>query len=85
MTAGIPVVAANRGALPEVAGTAGILVDPQRPSEIAAALEPLIDDDDVAAQWGAAGLSRARVFSWAAAAASLRSAYVSAVANRKRQ
>ena len=31
MTTGVPVVAANRGALPEVVGDAGPLIDPERP------------------------------------------------------
>ena len=33
MTLGVPVVAANRGALPEVLGDAGMLVDPDDPDE----------------------------------------------------
>ena len=84
MSAGIPVVASNRGALPEVVGAGGILVDPTRPGDLAAALEPLINDDRVAAHWGAAGLVRARDFSWAAAATVLRQAYTDAVARRSR-
>ena len=38
MTLGVPVVAANRGALPEVLGDAGLLVDPDDPDDIAAAI-----------------------------------------------
>jgi glycosyltransferase involved in cell wall biosynthesis len=84
MSAGVPVVASNRGALPEVVGTGGILVDPDQPPELAAALATLIADDTVAANWGAAGLDRARAFSWTAAAATLRLAYTEAVARRAR-
>ena len=40
MTLGVPVVAANRGALPEVLGDAGLLVDPDDPDQIAAAIAP---------------------------------------------
>ena len=48
MTLGVPVVAANRGALPEVLGDAGLLVDPDDPDEIAAAIARLLDDDGFA-------------------------------------
>ena len=38
MTAGVPVDRANRGALPEVAGDAGQLVDPDDADGLAAAM-----------------------------------------------
>ena len=62
MAAGTPVVAADRGALPEVVGDAGVLVDPEDPAAIA---------DAVTAALGArgeAGPERARPFTWAATA-----------------
>ena len=83
MSAGIPVVAANRGSLPEVVGTGGLLFDPTEPPALAGALEQLLDDDGVAAAWGSAGLQRARAFSWAAAATTLRQAYTDAVMRRR--
>jgi len=83
MSAGIPVVAANRGSLPEVVATGGLLFDPGEPPALASALEPLIDDDAVAAAWGQAGLERARSFSWSAAASTLRQAYADAVMRRQ--
>lgn len=85
MSAGVPVVASDRGALPEVVGTGGILFDPTRPADLAAALAPLIADDAVAERWGAAGLERARAFTWSAAAHTLRLAYTEAVARRGNQ
>lgn len=84
MSAGVPVVASNRGALPEVVGTGGILIDPTRPAELVAALTSLVTDDAVARHWGEAGLDRARAFSWATAAATLRVAYSEAVARCRR-
>ena len=39
MATGVPVVAANRGALPEVVGGAGPLIDPESPEDLAAAIE----------------------------------------------
>lgn len=84
MSAGIPVVASNRGSLPEVVGTGGWLVDPDKLEEFAGALEQLVSDDAVAAAWASAGLARARAFTWTAAAATLRRAYADAVMRRTR-
>ncbi|MBF8299912.1 MAG: mshA 4 [Acidobacteria bacterium] len=82
MSAGIPVVASNRGALPEVVGTGGLLVDPDDVEGLAAAIEPLIADDSCAAAWASAGLARARAFTWTRAASTLRRAYADAVMRR---
>ncbi len=38
MTLGVPVVAANRGALPEVLGDAGLLVEPEDAAKMAEAI-----------------------------------------------
>ena len=64
MTLGVPVVAANRGSLPEVLGGAGLLVDPDQPDEIAQAIARLLDDDDLAAECAAKGIARASAFRW---------------------
>ena len=64
MSLGVPVVAANRGSLPEVLGDAGTLVDPERPDEIANAIARLLADDAFAATCASRGLARARTFSW---------------------
>ena len=62
MTVGVPVVAANRGALPEVVGDAGLLVDPDDSAAMAAAIARMIDDRGLAASCAAAGVDRARRF-----------------------
>src|SRR5581483_8746352 len=64
MTIGVPVVAANRGAIPEVVGDAGPLVDPDAPEELASAIERLLDDASFAAACASKGLLRARHFRW---------------------
>jgi glycosyltransferase involved in cell wall biosynthesis len=68
MAAGIPVVAANRAALPEVCGDAALLVDPEDVDAIHAALEQLMRDEPVAAAFARRGLARADQFSWEKAA-----------------
>jgi glycosyltransferase involved in cell wall biosynthesis len=64
MTIGVPVVAANRGALPEVLGDAGLLIDPDEPDQLASAIGRMLDDDACAAACAAKGPLRARQFRW---------------------
>jgi glycosyltransferase involved in cell wall biosynthesis len=64
MTVGVPVVASNRGALPEVVGDAGLLVEPDQPAALADAMARLIHDEDMAVRCASAGLARARNFNW---------------------
>jgi glycosyltransferase involved in cell wall biosynthesis len=64
MACGVPVVASDRGALPETCGGAALLVDPTDPEALTDAVEAAIGDEDLAA----AGVARARAFSWQATA-----------------
>ena len=82
MAAGVPVIASNRGSLPEVMGDAGTLLDPADVDGFAAAMERAARDDAWAAAQGAAGLTRAASFTWQATAVRLRQAYLDAVARR---
>ena len=60
MASGVPVVASNRGALPEVSGNAAILVDPTDTAGLAEAILAALGDDRLRS----AGLARARPFTW---------------------
>lgn len=82
MTLGVPVVASNAGALPEVVGDAGPLVDPGEPEALAAAIEHMIDDEAYAAQSAARGLRRAATFRWDRTAALVHDAYEKAIEHR---
>jgi glycosyltransferase involved in cell wall biosynthesis len=62
MASGTPVVAANAGALPEVAGDAAILVEPGDAAAIAEGIRRALAERE---RLVAAGLERARSFSWA--------------------
>jgi glycosyltransferase involved in cell wall biosynthesis len=64
MACGTPVLAGDRGALPEVVGDAGLLVDPTRPEAIAAGLRRLAEDAALRAELSARGLARAARFRW---------------------
>jgi glycosyltransferase involved in cell wall biosynthesis len=80
MTLGVPVVAANRGALPEVLGEAGLLFDPTDPDHLAAAIERAIDDPSFGSRARTAGVARAKYFTWERTARSVFAAYEAAVA-----
>jgi glycosyltransferase involved in cell wall biosynthesis len=60
MASGVPVVASNRGALPEVCGNAALLVDPTDPAALTEAILAAIGDERLRT----AGLARARSFTW---------------------
>jgi glycosyltransferase involved in cell wall biosynthesis len=83
MTAGVPVIASSRGALPEVVGDAGLLVNPDDPDEMAAAMERVLSDSTLKATCASRGLDRARHFTWAQTARDTRRAYESALARRR--
>ncbi|MEX2659942.1 MAG: glycosyltransferase family 1 protein [Acidimicrobiales bacterium] len=67
MAAGAPVVAANRGALPEVCGNAAQLVEPTGDG-IAEGLSVVLSDSTEAARLVSLGRERARGFDWDVAA-----------------
>ena len=83
MTLGVPVVAAHRGALPEVVGDAGLLVDPLDVSAFAAAIERVLTDDELRRRLAAAGPVRASQFSWRSSASALLEAYALALEHRQ--
>ena len=68
MASGTPVVASNVSAMPEVVGEAGILVSPQRPTEIADAIDRVTSDVALSSELTEKGLKRTAQFTWAATA-----------------
>jgi glycosyltransferase involved in cell wall biosynthesis len=64
MSAGVPVVAANASALPEVVGQAGLLADPGDPLDWAGKITTLLDDPGLAQKLKQSGLERAKAFTW---------------------
>jgi glycosyltransferase involved in cell wall biosynthesis len=61
MARGVPVVSSDRSSLPEVAGNAALLVDPEDRGALRAAIERAFHDAD---RLSAAGRERAAHFSW---------------------
>ena len=64
MACGTPVIVSGRSSLPEVVGDAAIVVDPEDPAPIAAAIRRLFTDDALAKTHAALGVQRAELFSW---------------------
>jgi glycosyltransferase involved in cell wall biosynthesis len=65
MARGVPVACAAASSLPEVAGDAALLFDPRSEEQIAAAIERLLGDVELARELRAKGAARAREFTWA--------------------
>ena len=83
MTIGLPVIASDRGALPEVIGDAGILVDPADASALASAMERYLTQPEAAGRARDTGQQRAQRFTWQASAANLARAYGEALERRR--
>jgi glycosyltransferase involved in cell wall biosynthesis len=64
MAAGVPVIASNRSALPEVVGDAAVLVDPDDSEALGLALRELTSNADWRRELARRGTARARVFTW---------------------
>ena len=64
MAAGVPVVTSNVSSMPEVAGDAGLLVEPGSASQLASALDKLLTSQTLRNTLGARGRELARRFTW---------------------
>jgi glycosyltransferase involved in cell wall biosynthesis len=64
MSAGTPVVTSDCSALPEVAGDAALLVDPENTEALAQALRDLTQKDDLRDELSRRGAARAQLFTW---------------------
>jgi glycosyltransferase involved in cell wall biosynthesis len=71
MASGVPVVVSDRDSLPEVCADAGSYVDPQKPDDIAVAIDRLLTDRGLREEKRAKGLLQARRFSWQQSAGKL--------------
>jgi glycosyltransferase involved in cell wall biosynthesis len=65
MRRGVPVACSDRSSLPEIAGDAALLFDPEDPRAITAAIERVLSDPLEAERLRAAGRAQAARFTWA--------------------
>ena len=75
MACGVPVLVSTAPCLPEVAGDAALIVDPQDVSAMAAAIEALVFQPELRDGLRAKGLTRAAQFRWEKSAAELLGIY----------
>jgi len=68
MACGTPVITSNVSAMPEVAGEAGVLIEPTNPQAIADAVEHLYKDTDYRQSLIIKGKERTKLFTWEATA-----------------
>jgi glycosyltransferase involved in cell wall biosynthesis/GT2 family glycosyltransferase len=80
MAAGVPVVASQTGAILDVLGDAGELVEPGDPAALSDALARVVFDERCWSRLRDAGVRRARQFNWAAVADSQLGLYRQAMA-----
>lgn len=64
MACGVPVITGNTSAMPEVAGTGALTINPYKPEEIAKALIHLETDSALYKKLQSYGLERVKEFSW---------------------
>jgi len=79
MAHGCPVVAANRASLPEVVGDAGLLVEPDQPEAVAAAVRLLVTNPGRRTDLIQRGERRARALGWNTAASRYLAVYEAAL------
>jgi glycosyltransferase involved in cell wall biosynthesis len=75
MACGTPTITSNASSLPEVAGTAALLVDPEDTAELTDAIARVLSDQALAAELRAAGPRQAAIFPWSRTAAETAQVY----------
>lgn len=75
MGCGCPVICSNASSLPEVAGDAAVLVDPQDSGRLSSELARVLSSPALQEQLRTRGLARARTFSWDRTAADTLAVY----------
>jgi glycosyltransferase involved in cell wall biosynthesis len=75
MTCGAPVIASNRGSIPEVAGDAALLANAEDAAALAGHLERVLSDPETAQRLRARGFARAAQFSWRSTAQRILESY----------
>jgi glycosyltransferase involved in cell wall biosynthesis len=79
MACGTPVITSDLSCLPEVAGDAALLINPEDPTDIARAMSRVMRSD-VREEMISRGLKRAKLFTWRKAAEETEKAYLDAIA-----
>lgn len=84
MCCGTPVISSNVFAMPEVAGEAAYLIDPEQPDEIAAAILDLVSHPELREKFIEKGHQQALKFSWQKMAAQVMDLYKEVIDETKK-
>lgn len=71
MACGAPVIISDRASLPEVCGEAALIINPDRPDELCAAMERVLTDDALRSEMIARGRIQAARYDWVTSARGL--------------
>ncbi len=64
MSSGVPVIVSHSSSLPEVVGSGGILIDPNKPNEIFEVMKEILTNSEFRKKMIEKGLKQAQKFSW---------------------
>lgn len=64
MASGAPVITSNTSSMPEIAGKAGIMIDPYQPEQITTAMKIVSSEVNLKAEMIREGILQATKFSW---------------------
>ncbi len=84
MSQGVPVLTSNCSSLPEVAGKAGLLVDPLDISAMTNGLQMLLEDEDLRQNLSQKARQQAQKFSWEKTAIETMNIFMEAIAARRK-
>jgi glycosyltransferase involved in cell wall biosynthesis len=84
MRLGVPVLTSDAGSLREIVNQGGLLADPRKPVEIAAAMQKLASSEELRGDLRRRGLERAKSFSFQAEVTRLADNFVQTAALAKR-
>lgn len=85
MKCGLPVVASNRGSLPELVREAGILTEPDDYTAMAKSVVTLLSTPSIRAEFAARGKKRAELYTWQNTAREILKVYRDLFAGRKKR
>ncbi|HLZ22577.1 MAG TPA: glycosyltransferase family 1 protein [Ktedonobacterales bacterium] len=83
MACGAPVVCSDRTSLPEVVGSAGILVNPEDPDAFGGAIKRVLTSQKLREDLGARGLARVKLFGWDRVAVETSALYAEVAGTRR--
>jgi glycosyltransferase involved in cell wall biosynthesis len=84
LSSGCPVVASHNGAIPELIGSAGILVNPFDVSSFASKIKDILVNNELRTHMIKRGLDRSKIFNWEKCAEETLMVYKQAVSNSKK-